>query len=88
MRTKTLSANQRVVIGVRSYVGDAMLLMPADTPSVLRPKEVARLLNVGESTVRRMVGLEWVEYHGRGQRPIRRITADSVRRLLEQRKTA
>jgi hypothetical protein len=38
--------------------------------------------------VRRMVGLEWVEYQGRGRRPIRRITRESVERMLQRRARA
>jgi hypothetical protein len=35
-----------------------------------------------------MVGLEWVEYQGRGRRPIRRITRESVERMLQRRARA
>jgi hypothetical protein len=54
----------------------------------LKPVEVAQLLCVGVTTVRRMVGLEWVEYQGRGRRPIRRITRESVERMLQRRRSA
>jgi hypothetical protein len=50
--------------------------------------EAAHLLRVGVTTVRRMVGLEWVEYQGRGRRPIRRITRESVERMLQRRARA
>jgi len=58
-----------------------------DVSPPLKPAEAARLLNVGESTVRRMVGLEWVEYPGTGKagRPIRRITRESIDRMLQRR---
>jgi hypothetical protein len=55
-------------------------------PPPLKAKEAAKLLNISPSSVVRMVGLEWVEYPGRGKRPIRRVTVESVRRLLERRR--
>ena len=45
--------------------------------------EAARLLNVSTTTVTRMPGLKWLEWQGAGRRKIRRIDAESVRRLLE-----
>jgi hypothetical protein len=59
-----------------------------DTTTPLTPAEAAALLRVGRSTVYRIVGLEWVEYQGSGVRPIRRITRESVERLLAQRKAS
>jgi hypothetical protein len=53
----------------------------------LKPQEVALLLNVAYRTVFEIVGLEWVEYETlQGKRPIRRITRESVRRLLARRR--
>ena len=48
-------------------------------------KEAAAMLSVSTCTVRRMVGLVWITYQATGSRPIRRITRESVRRLLERR---
>ena len=47
--------------------------------------QAAKLLNVDRATVYRIAGLEWVEYQASGVRPIRRITMESVKRLLERR---
>lgn len=44
--------------------------------------EAAEMLNVGYRTVYDIAGLEWIEYPGRGTRPIRRIRRESVERLL------
>jgi hypothetical protein len=52
----------------------------------LTPAEAAKLLNVAYRTVFDLAGLEWVEYQGRGKRPIRRVTVESVRKLLERRR--
>jgi len=53
----------------------------------LKPQEVALLLNVAYRTVFGIVGLEWVEYPTvQGRRPIRRITRESVRKLLARRR--
>jgi hypothetical protein len=52
----------------------------------LTPAQAAKLLNVTYRTVFRLVGLEWVEYQGAGVRPIRRVTPESVRRLLAGRR--
>ena len=65
---------------------DAMTDTTPTTP--LTPTEAAQMLNVKRSTVYRIVGLEWVEYQGGGVRPIRRITRESVYRLLERRKAS
>jgi hypothetical protein len=59
--------------------------MHNETPP-LTPTEAARMLNVDRSTIYRLVGIEWVEYQAAGARPIRRITVESVRRLLERRR--
>lgn len=59
------------------------------TPNaLLTPSEAAALLRIGRSTIYRIVGLEWVEYQGSGLRPIRRITRESVEKLLTQRKAS
>ena len=52
----------------------------------LKPAEAPRMLNVAYRTVFDLVGLEWIEYLGRGKRPIRRITPESVRRMLTTRR--
>ena len=57
----------------------------ATTPP-LTPAEAARMLNVGYRTIFDIAGLDWIEYPGRGKRPIRRVTVESVRRLLERRR--
>lgn len=59
-----------------------------DTTALLTPAEAAAILRVGRTTVYRIIGLEWVEYQGGGERPIRRITRASVERLLRQRKAS
>ena len=48
--------------------------------------QAAEQLNVSARTVTRLVGLEWLEFQGAGRRRIKRITAESVRRLLERRR--
>ena len=45
--------------------------------------QAAEALNVSVATVKRMPGLRWIEYRGAGRRTIKRIDAESVRRLLE-----
>lgn len=45
------------------------------------------MLNVNYRTVFRLIGLDWVEYETVGStKPIRRITPESVRRLLARRR--
>lgn len=56
-----------------------------ETP--ITPREAAQRLGVAYRTVFEIVGLEWVEYETKGSsKPIRRITPESVRRLLAKRK--
>lgn len=55
----------------------------AEAPLTLA--QAAEALNVSPRTLHRLVGLEWIEYRGAGRRPIKRITAESARRLLERR---
>jgi hypothetical protein len=62
--------------------------MSADVSPPLTPKQASEMLNVSVKSVYRMCGLEWVEYQATGLRPIRRITLDSVRRLLERKRGA
>lgn len=51
------------------------------------PAEAARELSVSYRSVFRLIGLEWIEYETIGSsKPIRRITRESVRRLLARRK--
>jgi hypothetical protein len=58
---------------------------PTETP--LTPAEAAKMLNVNYRTVFRLIGLDWVEYETVGStKPIRRITPESVRRLIARRK--
>ena len=53
----------------------------------LTPAQAAKMLNVTYRSVFRLIGLEWIEYDTVGaKRPIRRITPESVRRLLARRK--
>jgi hypothetical protein len=55
----------------------------------LTPAQAAKLLNVSYRTVFSIIGLDWVEYPTVGaKRPIRRITPESVRRMLARRRGA
>lgn len=60
--------------------------MAQNETTLLTPTEAAKILRVGRSTVYRIVGLDWVEMQATGERPIRRVTEDSVRKLLERRR--
>lgn len=53
----------------------------------ITPAAAAKLLGVAYRTVFDLVGLEWVEYETkRSAKPIRRITPESVRKLLARRR--
>jgi hypothetical protein len=58
-----------------------------ETAPPLTPKEAAAMLNVHPRSIPRIRGLEWIEYPAAGVKPIRRITRESVRRLLEAKKS-
>ena len=57
-------------------------MAPIEPP--LTPRQAAEALNVSKRTLTRLAGLVWVTYQGGGKKPIKRVTAESVRRLLER----
>ena len=76
----SLPPDVRITIEFHVRTGNPVLTDPEKPLSIA---QAAETLNVSPATIMRMAGLVWLEFQSAGRRKIKRITAESVRRLRD-----